>query len=387
MEDEAPASGSETEERPSQQRAAKWQTIRLRTKPAVVIDDIPGLGKVEMREITLGARRDIGQLVQESSTPAHTFAVELARSAIIDPILTSAQVENLPAEAWDHLAPALANVTEIGEWYAALRDDMDCQERLYQADKDRWEQWTRELRVSLQPAIQEITAGMPTIQAAARQMLQMRSQIEALVTSIGKAHLGLAGLIADVSRGLASVNVVAVDSALFRSGINSALIHTPSYVPPRLALPGAVVIAPPSPALAERQRMLNAYDVLVRFEQAMRQFIAYRLGEIAGPSWWKQRVPESVRANCHLSRAAATLGEDKPLIEYAHVGEYRDIILRADNWREVFQRVFRSKAQVEACFEWCTAARVEIGHSRPLPNDLWTAFNFAARWLIAAIES
>jgi hypothetical protein len=373
-------------------RFSKMRAIQLRNRPPVIIDAIPGLGSGEMRDISVGVSRDIRELVAVSATPARTFATELARNVINDPDLREAQLEELiPDQAWAHLAPALASTTGIGEWYQALPDDMDPRDRLYQAEQDRWEQWARELRVSLHPAIQEftslVTADLPSIRAAARQMLRGRTQVATLATSIGKAYLpGMAGMIADISRSSASVNAFAVDSALLNSGINSSLIHTPTYVLPRIALPSAIVADPPSPEAAERERMRNAYDVLVTLEQALRRFIAQRLEEHAGPGWWRQRVPESIRANCQLSRTAATKGEDRPLIDYAHMGEYRDIILKRDNWREVSQPVFGSRAQVEAFFEWCTQARVEIGHSRPLANDLWIAFNFAARRLIAAVE-
>lgn len=123
----------------------------------------------------------------------------------------------------------------------------------------------------------------------------------------------------------------------------------------------------------------------MRLEQALRRAIARHLGAHVGAGWWKQRVPETIRSSCKLSQTKAG-GEGRPFIDYAHVGEYRDIMLRADNWREVFEPIFGSKVQVEAYFEWCTEARVEIGHSRPLRNELWTAFNFAARRLIAGFE-
>jgi hypothetical protein len=375
-------------------RASKMRTIQLRMRPPVIIDDVPGLGKVEMRDISIGVSRDVRELVRASSAPARTFAAELARNVITDPDLSDARPDELiPDDAWPHIALALASTTGITEWYQALPDEMDPRDRLYQADQDRWEQWARELRVSLQPAMQEITslfaANMPAIQAAARgQWEDARTTIGSIASSLGKAHLqGMAGMIADISQSFASVNALAVDRALLKSGINSALIHTPTYVPPRVALPSAIVAATPFTEAAERDRMLNAYDVLVRLEQALRRFIARRLEEHAGSGWRKQRVPAPVQTNCQLSRAGAAKGEDKPLIDYAHMGEYRDIILRRDNWREVFQPVFGSKAQVEAFFEWCTEARIEIGHSRPLENDLWTAFNFAARRLIAAVEN
>lgn len=366
--------------------------LNLDDRRQVVLDEVPGLGRVAMRDISVKVSREVRALAEASSTPARTFATELARNVITDPDLKEANLDELiPEAAWDQLAPALAETSAIHQWYLALPDDMDPRERLYHAEQNRWEQWAKELRISLQPGLAEITGllktNLPGILPAARQILDVRGQLGTITASLGTAYLhGMAGMIADISRSFASVSALAVDSALLSSGINSALIHTPSYVPPRLAVPSASLTSPPTPELAERQRMLNAYDVLVRFEQAMRRFISERLNGAVGPGWWKQRVPEPVRANCQLSQARATKGEDKPLIEYAQVGEYRDIILKADNWREVFAPIFGSKAQVEACFEWCTAARVEIGHSRPLPNDLWTAFNFATRWFIAAVE-
>jgi hypothetical protein len=198
---------------------------------------------------------------------------------------------------------------------------------------------------------------------------------------------GSLGTMMRLSESIASIQGPAVDTALIRSNINSSLIHTPTFAPQLGVLPSARTNARQQVEDPIRARMLDSYDVLVELEQSMRRFIRRSLEGEVGPKWWLQRVPNTIQANCMLNRTKlegeAATGD---LIDYAYVDDYRAIIMRKDNWEQIFETVFGSKVQTEACFEWCAKARTHIGHSRPLDDRIYTDFIFGARRLIAAIK-
>ena len=73
-------------------------------------------------------------------------------------------------------------------------------------------------------------------------------------------------------------------------------------------------------------------------------------------------------------------------ISYAYPDDYRQIIVRQDNWKECFEQVFKNKTQIEALLMWVGAARPEIAHARPLDDATFTKFTTSVRWIINAIE-
>jgi hypothetical protein len=174
-----------------------------------------------------------------------------------------------------------------------------------------------------------------------------------------------------------------VDQSLVRSGIDTATIHTPAFVPaPRVVKPRL------SEAESSQRRLLDAYDSLLKFEFEMRDLIGKRLSAVAGAKWWKQRVPSTVVVECQGRKDE----KEKPggpahhPIFYAYPDDYRKIILRQDNWEECFEQVFKHKTEVDAFFLWIGAARPEIAHARPLGDDVFTKFVASVRWIISAID-
>jgi len=119
------------------------------------------------------------------------------------------------------------------------------------------------------------------------------------------------------------------------------------------------------------RRTNRAQDYLLRLEWHMRHFLAGRLQEAFGSQWIKQRVPEGVRLSWEAKRAAdRAKGEPEgELFEYAYLGDCVTIILRKDNWNEVFQPVFRHSESVQESFRRLHPIRNRTSHGRTIMPD------------------
>ncbi|MDE0211655.1 MAG: hypothetical protein OXJ64_17460, partial [Boseongicola sp.] len=82
-----------------------------------------------------------------------------------------------------------------------------------------------------------------------------------------------------------------------------------------------------------------AHDRLQRFETHMRRFIERKMHAAFGHAWIKRRVPPDIRSDWkRKSDEARERGEpDRSLIAYADFTDYERIIMRGDNWRDVFK--------------------------------------------------
>jgi hypothetical protein len=90
-----------------------------------------------------------------------------------------------------------------------------------------------------------------------------------------------------------------------------------------------------------------------------------------GLKWIKQRVPEKIR-NDWEKRKQEDLnrgGPDQPLIEYADFTDYLQIIVRADNWNDVFKPVFRRQENVRESFQRLFPIRLCTMHARIITQE------------------
>ncbi len=173
-----------------------------------------------------------------------------------------------------------------------------------------------------------------------------------------------------------------LDQSLIRSGIDTATIHTPAFAPTARAA------KPRSQLESHQRRLLDAFDSLLKFEFEMRDLIRKRLSDVAGTKWWKQRVPGTVVGDCQRRKDEKEKkgGASHDPIFYAYPDDYRQIIVRQDNWKECFEQVFKNRIQIEALLMWVGAARPEIAHARPLDDATFTKFTTSVRWIVNAIE-
>ncbi|WP_140987138.1 Swt1 family HEPN domain-containing protein [Asticcacaulis tiandongensis] len=121
------------------------------------------------------------------------------------------------------------------------------------------------------------------------------------------------------------------------------------------------------------RRNHDAYDRLIRFEQVLRQFLAFVMNRQFGPAWFKQRVPGAILENWRRKRKGAIAAGQAPLdfVEYADFMDYFQIITRTDNWDELFVHIFVRPEDVRESFNRMHPVRNADMHARIItPDDL-----------------
>ena len=100
-------------------------------------------------------------------------------------------------------------------------------------------------------------------------------------------------------------------------------------------------------------------------ENHLRQKIGKDLMRIAGEGWYKSRVPNKM-----LERWKIRKKEDRrdsySLIFYADFMDLLIIINQEDNWKDVFQQYFISKAEIQVSMQRLNPVRRAIAHNRAL---------------------
>jgi hypothetical protein len=118
-------------------------------------------------------------------------------------------------------------------------------------------------------------------------------------------------------------------------------------------------------------RNSEAYDLLLRFEMALRRFIEGAMTRAFGRDWEKHRVPGEVYQNWKDKRQHAldAGGSMQPLINYADFTDYPKIIAKRDNWREVFRPIFKRREDVQEAFCRLHPIRLCTMHARIITAD------------------
>ena len=165
-----------------------------------------------------------------------------------------------------------------------------------------------------------------------------------------------------ISRGL-DPNLTTFPASAFRDGLTLAGLYDES--------PQEDVDSREDDAEAAFMRTNEAHSRLMRFEYALREFIGKAMTAAVGEDWIKHRVSEPMRKNwMDKKKVGLAAGEaDLPLIAYADFTDYLEIIVRKDNWREVFGAKFRHKPSVEESFRRLYPVRVCTMHARPITQD------------------
>jgi hypothetical protein len=411
---------------------------RPRRAPAL-LRRVPGLGTVKVGRITLG---DLIEAEQRRAAAAETdkdatYTNFLISQALIEPPQTPDDVAGYSDATLRRLASGIARATGLYTHYAATPTSMDPRSRFAEAHRRMWAEISRSVGLNMQNAMAGIRESIEAVSRSGflSSVVRTRASLDPSLTRIQQTvHLlnsppgGLqrtfdilrslvvpAGLLKQLSESQArSIQPVAafnripssvfgslpatvsalgglklpqgtLDRALIHSMVNSQLIHTPTYSPQVLRRRTPF---PVNRVEAERLRLVDAYDILAKLEMTIRGVISERLREHAGDSWWRTRVPEAVRTACDTRKAEKEKvgGPNRPPLEYAYIDDYRAIVLRGDNWRDVFEKIFEQRVLAEACFLWCTRPRQDIAHVRALGNRAYNEFVWGARWLIAAVE-
>ena len=121
----------------------------------------------------------------------------------------------------------------------------------------------------------------------------------------------------------------------------------------------------------EFQRRNSAYNELQGFEIAVRRFIERVMRDTFGEDWMKHRLPPEMYKAWQEKRAKAmaTGQPEHPLIDYADFTDYKIIIERKDNWKDVFREFFVRKEDVCESFQRLFPVRIATMHARLITQD------------------
>lgn len=129
--------------------------------------------------------------------------------------------------------------------------------------------------------------------------------------------------------------------------------------------------------------------IIVELENLLRNLVTDRLSALTA-RWWKQRLPESVwrGAEDRLSRQELTpwmRAGRLNRVEFLNFSDYRQIILRNDNWTEAFSAVFKDKEFVDLTLRVLEKIRNAVAHSRDLTAQAQKALQLASELLAASV--
>jgi hypothetical protein len=120
-----------------------------------------------------------------------------------------------------------------------------------------------------------------------------------------------------------------------------------------------------------------AFDRLQRFETEVRRFIDKVMRSAFGDEWVTHRTPAGMKGQwVEKKHAAVAKGEaPRPLIDYADFTDYKAIIERRDNWRDVFEKIFKRPEDVRESFQRLFPVRICTMHARiiTLDDELYVA--------------
>jgi hypothetical protein len=139
--------------------------------------------------------------------------------------------------------------------------------------------------------------------------------------------------------------------------------------------------------MASRPKM-GAFGAIDAFENALRAFVSAKLEAVAGPKWFKQRVPGDITKRAKERRREAMRAGEPPLslIHYTDLGDLIGVILRKDNWGEMFETVFDRAEWLKVDLERLNTHRRPTMHSRPIEPVQLCEIVFTIRRLVGWME-
>ena len=119
------------------------------------------------------------------------------------------------------------------------------------------------------------------------------------------------------------------------------------------------------------QRNGQAYDQLLRFELHLRAFLDRIMTATFGADWPRERAPKDVYENWVSRRERAVKSGENPraLIAYADFSDYEKIILRKDNWRDIFAKFFVRVENIRESLQRLYPVRHCTMHARPVTQE------------------
>ena len=185
---------------------------------------------------------------------------------------------------------------------------------------------------------------------------------------------------------------LARDMSAIQAGLPPELIaFQPSNYHQVIQIAGFSIIRAPTPQAVESTEADATFDLeygmlITQVEQRLRTCVETRLLGIAGPKWIKQQVPPEMRERWE-QRQDEERKAGRPvfsLVQYSDFMDLLDVIARSDNWRDVFEPVFRHADDFRESMRRLHPIRQAVAHSRPIGRaDVLTLCSEAVRILRA----
>jgi hypothetical protein len=129
-----------------------------------------------------------------------------------------------------------------------------------------------------------------------------------------------------------------------------------------------------------------------RLETNLRTFISSKLSSIDG-SWWTDRVPQDVRERAELRKSRNerpypwASEQDLHPVAFVDFPDYAKIILRRDNWDQVFRATFGDKEAISTKLRELEPIRNAIAHFRTLGRSQETKLELYAGEILEALRA
>jgi hypothetical protein len=108
--------------------------------------------------------------------------------------------------------------------------------------------------------------------------------------------------------------------------------------------------------------------LITTVEQNLRSVVADKMRMQYGETWLDMRVDPALVQDWNNRRDEAVAHGESPfdLIQYSNFMELKDIIIRRQHWREVFEPIFKKKEHFATSMERLHPIRLPLSHSRPI---------------------
>jgi len=114
---------------------------------------------------------------------------------------------------------------------------------------------------------------------------------------------------------------------------------------------------------------IEIYCYLYRIETGLRELIIDSLETLSGPRWYKERLPGDILEKyrngreCERNIKWTQLVPHHP-IYYIDFADIKKIIIREDNWKDVFKNIFSQKEILSSTLSELEFIRNKIAHNR-----------------------
>lgn len=185
--------------------------------------------------------------------------------------------------------------------------------------------------------------------------------------------------------GLSEVEIVRNMKYLEDKGKATVEWATGGYFAATITALGIDSLREPTVFQKERNFMSNAYSILYTIENRLRIFIEKKLREKHGNQWWERGVPLKIR-----ERSEEKKKEDPAvalsLICYTDFGDLRKIIMKTENWHDIFKGHFETLEHIVSRLDELEPIRHAIAHTRLLSNDDFKKLELFQREIQRMIE-